>query len=154
HAWRGGSKTWLALGIGCAVAGGGRFLKWAAPKPRRVLYVDGEMPLVTIQERLAGIVAGCDYVIPVESFQLIAADHTETGVPNLATPVGQRAIEEHLEGVDLLILDNLSTLYSSGRDNEVESWTPIQGWLLRLRRRGVSVLLVHHSNKNGQQRGT
>ena len=31
---------------------------------------------------------------------------------------------------------------------------PVQGWLLDLRRRGISVLLVHHANKSGTQRGT
>ncbi len=29
----------------------------------------------------------------------------------------------------------------------------MQQWLLRLRRRGVSVLVVHHAGKNGEQRG-
>lgn len=31
---------------------------------------------------------------------------------------------------------------------------PMQNWLLRLRRRGVAVLLVHHADVNGRQRGT
>src|SRR6516225_4844893 len=30
----------------------------------------------------------------------------------------------------------------------------MQNWLLKLRRRGVSVLLVHHAGTNGRQRGT
>jgi putative DNA primase/helicase len=30
----------------------------------------------------------------------------------------------------------------------------MQNWLLRLRRRGVAVLLVHHAGVNGRQRGT
>jgi putative DNA primase/helicase len=30
----------------------------------------------------------------------------------------------------------------------------MQNWLLKLRRRGVSVLFVHHAGTNGQQRGT
>jgi putative DNA primase/helicase len=30
----------------------------------------------------------------------------------------------------------------------------MQNWLLALRRRGVSVLLVHHAGTNGRQRGT
>ena len=29
----------------------------------------------------------------------------------------------------------------------------MQQWLLRLRRRGVSVIVVHHAGKNGEQRG-
>src|SRR5271166_1020948 len=30
----------------------------------------------------------------------------------------------------------------------------MQTWLLRLRREGISVLLVHHAGTNGRQRGT
>ena len=59
-----------------------------------------------------------------------------------------------LEGIDLLIIDNISTLATIGHDNDAKSWTPVQGWLLKLRRRGISVLIVHHAGKAGQQRGT
>ncbi|MBK8158771.1 MAG: helix-turn-helix domain-containing protein [Rhodospirillaceae bacterium] len=31
---------------------------------------------------------------------------------------------------------------------------PVQEWLLRLRRQGVAVLLIHHAGKGGNQRGT
>jgi putative DNA primase/helicase len=34
----------------------------------------------------------------------------DSGTPNIADPEGQAHIEEHLDGVELLILDNLSTL--------------------------------------------
>ena len=41
---RGLGKTFVALAVARAVASGGTFLKWQAPQPRRVLYIDGEMP--------------------------------------------------------------------------------------------------------------
>jgi putative DNA primase/helicase len=63
-------------------------------------------------------------------------------------------LDRQLDGVELLVLDNLSSLTSVIRDNDAESWTPIQEWLLRLRRRGISVLIVHHAGKGGEQRGT
>ena len=63
-------------------------------------------------------------------------------------------IERELSGVELLILDNLSALCRSGKENEGESWLPVQEWLLRLRQQGHSVLLVHHAGKSGAQRGT
>ena len=66
----------------------------------------------------------------------------------------QTHLEPYLAGIELLILDNLSSLTAVIRDNDPESWTPIQDWLLRLRRRGISVLIVHHAGKGGQQRGT
>ena len=44
YAKRGVGKTHFALGVAYAVAGGGSFLNWQAEKPRKVLYIDGEMP--------------------------------------------------------------------------------------------------------------
>jgi putative DNA primase/helicase len=54
----------------------------------------------------------------------------------------------------LLILDNLSTLLANGSEGASDAWLPMQNWLLKLRRRGVAVLLIHHAVVNGRQRGT
>jgi len=43
--------------------GGQPLLRWSAPRPRNVLVVDGEMPPVSLQERLRMISAG--FVAPV-----------------------------------------------------------------------------------------
>jgi putative DNA primase/helicase len=158
HSWRGIGKTYSALGIGYAVASGGCFLRWKAPSPRKVLYIDGEMPAVAMQERLAALVNGSPGPEPDPgAFSLITPDLQERGIPDLATVGGQEAIEEWLgDGCDLLILDNLSSLVraGAGKVNEADGWLVMQEWLLGLRRRGMSALLVHHSGKGGSQRGT
>jgi putative DNA primase/helicase len=56
--------------------------------------------------------------------------------------------------VDLVIFDNLSTLCTNGSESASEAWVPMQNWLLKLRRQGIAVLLVHHAGTNGRQRGT
>jgi putative DNA primase/helicase len=156
YAARGTGKTHVALGIAFAVATGTAFLKWRAPKPRRVLLIDGEMPAAALQERLAGIVAGNPQaVVDSDCIKILAGDLIEEGgIGNLASPEVQAELEPWLEGIELLVLDNLSSLTAVIRDNDAESWGPIQNWLLRLRRRGISVLIVHHAGKGGQQRGT
>ena len=156
YAGRGTGKTHVALGIAFAVATGTAFLKWKAPKARRVLLIDGEMPAAALQERLASIVAGApDVQLDPENIQILAGDLVEAGgIGNLALPDVQAEIDPWLAGVDLLVLDNLSSLTAVIRDNDAESWGPLQEWLLKLRRRGVSVLIVHHAGKGGQQRGT
>src|SRR4051812_7843189 len=53
YSWRGVGKTHTAIGIAYAAASGGSFLRWKAPAPRRVLYLDGEMPAGVMQERIA-----------------------------------------------------------------------------------------------------
>jgi hypothetical protein len=68
YAKRGVGKTHVALGIACAVATGGIFLKWQAPRPRKVLYIDGEMPAAAMQERLLRISVTEDLKFPDPSF--------------------------------------------------------------------------------------
>ena len=115
--------------------------------------VDGEMPIVALQERLKAIAVGMGSDIPNDRFRILAAEQVEAGI-NLSTEEGQQSLEPLLEGLDLLILDNLSTLCTSGSESASDAWVPMQNWLLSLRRRGVSVLLVHHAGTNGRQRGT
>jgi putative DNA primase/helicase len=111
------------------------------------------MSLADIQARLASIQAGMGVEIPNDGFRMLAADHTESGI-NLGTGEGQQALERLLDAIDLLILDNLSTLMASGSEGASDAWLPIQNWLLRLRRKGIAVLLIHHAGVNGKQRGT
>ncbi len=154
HAYRGVGKTHCTLGIAHAVASGGRFLAWHAPTPHGVLVLDGEMPAVVLQERLAGIVASDDGQVQAP-LRLITPDLQHCGMPDLATPDGQDEINAHItDDIGLVIVDNLSTWVRSGKENEGDSWAPIQAWALSLRQRGKSVLFIHHSGKGGHQRGT
>ena len=153
YAPRGIGKSWLSLSIGLAVASGQRLLRWSAPRQRNVLYVDGEMPLVSLQERLRMISAEFGNAVPNDRFRILAADHIELGI-NIGTDDEQRSLEPLLSGVDLLILDNLSTLCTTGSESASDAWVPMQNWLLKLRRQGISVLLIHHAGVNGRQRGT
>jgi putative DNA primase/helicase len=125
------------------------------PTPRRVLYVDGEMPGRAMQERLAQIIQGAASEPPSPDFlRIITPDLQSDSIPDISSAEGQAAIEACLEGVSLVVLDNLSSLCRYGRENEAESWEPMQEWLLSLRRRGIAVLIVHHAGKGGNQRGT
>ena len=153
YAPRGVGKTLLSLSIGLAVASGVPLLRWSAPRQKRVLHVDGEMPLVSLQERLRAISMGFSDGIPNDGFRILAADQIESGI-NLGSDEGQRSLEPLLHDVDLLILDNLSTLCTTGSEIASDAWVPMQNWLLQLRRQGVAVLLIHHAGTNGRQRGT
>ncbi len=153
YAVRGTGKTHVALGIAHAVATGARFLNWQAPKPRRVLLVDGEMPTSDLRSRLKSIVAGNGIAARPGMLKVLAGDLREDGIGNLARPEVQRKLERCLHGVELLILDNLASLLSGQHENDADGWMAIQQWLLRLRRRGISVIVVHHAGKNGEQRG-
>jgi hypothetical protein len=156
YAWRGIGKSWLALSIGYAVATGSPLLRWNAPAPARVLYIDGELPANVLQNRMAMIVKSFDKEPPqADYFQILTPDMQRDGImPNLSDPIGQAAIDVHARKADLIIVDNLSTMARSGKENEGESWLPVQQWALQHRAQGRAVLFIHHSGKGGQQRGS
>ncbi len=154
YAPRGIGKTWVGLGVAFAVASGGKFLSWSAPVARGVIYVDGEMPAVVMQKRLAAVAASAD-LEPTAPLRIITPDVQLIGMPDLATEAGQELIDEHVtDDISLIVVDNLSSLVRTGRENEAESWQLVQTWALRHRAAGRSVLFVHHAGKGGNQRGT
>ena len=154
YAWRGIGKSWLGLSVAYAVASGCDVLGWHAPSKRRVLYLDGELPARVMQSRLALIVGTFDGEPDPDGFRILTPDLQPNGVmPNLSDYAGQAAIDEYADQADLIIIDNLSTLARGGKENEGESWLPVQEWALRHRAKGRAVLFIHHAGKGGQQRG-
>jgi putative DNA primase/helicase len=155
YAPRGIGKTFFALNVAYAVASGGEFLCWQAPQAQTVLYIDGEMPVNSMQERLGSIIAMHQAEANEDALRIMTPDlQQDIFMPDLATIEGQQAIEPFLEGVKLIVIDNISTLCRSGRENESEGWITVQEWALRQRSAGRSVLFVHHAGKGGNQRGT
>ena len=155
YAPRGTGKTRMAHGIGHAVATGSGFLRWAAPQPRRVLLLDGEMPAATLQEILRATAQASQRSLPEpDFFRIAAADLVRDGLPDLADPAAQQFYRDVVADADLVIIDNLSTLCRSLKENDADSWTPVQSWALSLRRAGKSSLFIHHGGKSGKQRGT
>lgn len=152
---RGTGKTFVGFHVAYAVASGGHVFRWHADRPRRVLYLDGEMPLAAVQQRFADLVAVADAEPEDDFLRIVTPDlQGDFLMPNLATGEGQARLEPYLSGVELVVVDNLATLARTGRSNDEDHWLPVQEWILRLRRRGMSVLLIHHASKNGSQRGT
>jgi AAA domain-containing protein/recombination endonuclease VII/Homeodomain-like domain-containing protein len=157
YSGRGVGKTHMSLGIGYAVATGSTFLKWRAPQARRVLVLDGEMKGEDLRERLRSIQGGetpTPKTLKVVSADVLANRGKVDGIGDIGSPQVQARLELDLEGVELLILDNLSSLTEGTGENDADGWARIQQWLLRLRRRSISVLIIHHANKIGEQRGT
>ena len=157
HAWRGVGKTHVMLGMAAAQASGGKFLNWQAPKPSRVVYVDGEMADINIQQWLRDAVEQEGMpALQFGMFNLIARDRQSRGIPSLLSYEGQGLIQEHLDDDEptTIYLDNISSLFRGGNENEGMDWEDAQEWLVEIRSHGHSVVLAHHDGKAGLQRGT
>jgi RecA-family ATPase len=157
---RGIGKTQCSLGLAVAAATGTAFLKFHAPRRRRVLFVDGEMGASLMKRRLAEAEARLPpNAAPAEKMlTFLTPDACTDGImPDLGTDEGRAELDVLAAAVqaELLVLDNVSTLFRSGvGENESLSWVGPQEWLVSLKARNVSVLLIHHVGKNGSQRGT
>ncbi len=150
---RGLGKTWFSLALACAIASKNHIGPWPVHVNLPVLYVDGEMPYETIQQRTAGL--GASDALAVLNHE--ALFHKTGAVLNLTDTVWQNAVTQHClkNGFKVLVLDNLSCLFSGVKENDADAWEAVLPWLLELRRRRIAVLIVAHSGRDGKNmRGT
>lgn len=150
-------KTMFALNVAYAIAKGGNFLTYKAPKPRKVLYIDGEMSFNEIHSRFMDIVKQQDELFFRENWLLLNHEKIYPAkFPKIETPEGQAFYNKFFEdnNIEVVIFDNLSTL-SSFEENKSDHWLPIQDWFCTLRAKGMSVIAIHHTGKDPlQYRGT
>ncbi|MBL9167666.1 MAG: AAA family ATPase [Verrucomicrobiales bacterium] len=152
---RGLGKTWLSMLMARKCADGhGSCGLWTVHRTKKVLYVDGEMPLDSMLERDRLIAS-----LPSENLTFLQHEaffHQHGRVLNLSDPTTQQALLAHCQanGVEILILDNLSCLFSGVKENDADAWELVLPWLLTLRRNRIAVVIVAHAGRNGQMRGT
>lgn len=153
YALRGAGKTYFAQGIAYALVTGTDFLdgRWKTDRPTSVLMIDGEMPQEELQKRFKERF-GEDFA-PKTEFKLLATDWMRN-TPNLFNSKCQEWVIRHMEGIDVLILDSKVTLFRGRDENDAHGWAAGQEFLMRLRRKGKTVILIHHAGKSGTQRGT
>tara|TARA_R110002126_G_scaffold13118_7_gene57237 strand:- start:141970 stop:143502 length:1533 start_codon:yes stop_codon:yes gene_type:complete len=151
---RGIGKTFFSLSCALAIANGSEFLSYSAEAPAAVLYLDGEMQATAIQERLYSLSGGKETKAPLTLYTPDCQENDYT--PDLGTEQGRDQINELVEAVNpkVIFIDNISTFDRSGNENEAESWAPIQAWAIQHRKKGRSIVFVHHANKEGKQRGS
>lgn len=149
-------KTMFSLSFALAVAGGGSFIDWKAPKPRKVLFIDGEMPIQDLQERLdilSSTIEGIDIDAARSGLTILARQDQSPDAP--FPDIGKDEVAEETLNIiregkyDLVILDNLSTLAYLDDENSSSAVTPIIRFLQSIKQANVGCMVVHHSSKNG-----
>jgi len=157
YAPTGVGKSWFTMEEALSLAEGRRFLGWDVTGPRRVLYVDGELPGAEIQRRFrllsGGPLSDNLMVLPSEFLWLEQAP-LDVSIPDGQARFNTMLADLEREGArpDLIIIDNLSTL-TTADENDNNAQTVIMAWLMGLRHQQYAVQLVHHTGKSGDQRG-
>lgn len=150
-AWRGVGKTNFALGLAGALAAGARLLDFSATGPKRVLYLDGELPEAQLQERVNAFVNKEHR----ENLKFFSPEMRSTPQAlNLLHPKDRAALDRLLDSLQpqVIFLDSQSTLMVG--DSNKDDFQEKRMQLLRdLRWRGLCVIEMHHVGKSGMQRG-
>jgi len=151
-------KSWFCMALVVAIAMAyKRFLGWSINKPVRSLYVDGEMSSSDLKERFSKLSPiGIDQIDILPSEEMFL-----DGQPlSLDRPDHQEWFHQLLDDLEkdgrkpqVIVFDNLSTLRNSTNENDNSETQKLVSWLVSLRARGFTVLVVHHAGKNGDQRG-
>jgi DnaB-like helicase N terminal domain/AAA domain len=149
----GAGKTYIMLYMNYSLAvGAPQCFVWDIPRARPVVYVDGEMDQLTLQERQSEIAKSFLPVLPERGFmKIITPDQQPKYPPRINTKEGRARIEEHCVPGCLLTLDNLFTLCPGGDDKDTEDWAIIQEWILYLRKNRIAVFVVQHANAGGER---
>ena len=155
---RGVGKTFFCLSIAMAITRGVPIGSWVAENPVGCLYIDGEMPVVEMKARIEKLSKSLPEAKAVLHLLSVPLMRMEGKPPfSLGNPEWFSSINKYLEQrryIKVLIIDNLSSLsYGMDEDRKL-SWDPIGQWLLSLRSMGIAVIMVHHTGKSGDQRGT
>jgi hypothetical protein len=149
YAETGIGKTHFALTLAAHIAAGQDFLHWTVGTPRKVLYIDGEMPEGLAQERLRDATRRLGF-IPEGLLYLNRDDFPE--MEPLNTPEGRAFIESvitALDGVNLIVFDNIQSLLT-GNLRETDSWAAILPWVRDLSRTKTGQIWVHHTGRDGE----
>ena len=151
YAQRGIGKSWFALGLAKAITS----CKWAlgspvweSPKPRHVLYIDGEMAGADLQQRAKSLELNLDLIHFVNQ-ELSGLD----GGLDLYQDADQvLVLDEAIRvGAEVIIVDNIATLYYCDKPNDSASWHKYNQFILACRRAGIAVIFIDHCGKNNEK---
>lgn len=150
----GAGKTLLAMSLAMAVASGAGFVGWAGTEPRRVLYLDGELPDSEVAYRLEYLLQGFStrqQALIRSNLAMVSREklHRDYGkeLPPLDTPEGEAMLTRLLDLTQpaLVVFDSRYCLLQA---NMLQQDSLPAGLLRRLRERKVAQLWLHHTGKD------
>lgn len=150
-------KSFFVLGLLYSLGSEEKFCGYYPQGKHSSCYLDGEMDLEDMAYRLRMIRPEEEMHIACDSINVLTREDFGTGlVPNISIPVCQEMYSQIFAPYDVIIIDNLNTTSypRNDRDGEIAQFLRVLPWLLKLRDAGKAVILIHHTNKQGQQMGS
>ena len=150
----GAGKSWIALELAIAVAGGPDLLEIGIEQHGRVLYLPAEDPILAVSHRLYS----ARHAVNPEAVEMLA-ENLEI-VPlmgravDLMVPAWAAAVQRMAAGARLVIIDTLRRFHSAD-ENSAGEMARLLGVLEHIcAQTGTSVLFLHHTAKGAALNGS
>lgn len=150
YGYSGHGKSLFVQHAMAALASGRKYFgPYEVGQPGRVLYMDWEMGMGTIARRLMELrkIHG-----DTQDRLNIWAPFVDGEDIDLRRREGLQRLQQWIELAepDVVVLDTVRSAYPGLQENNADEWAQINKLAVRLRNSGLSVILVHHSNKPGE----
>jgi hypothetical protein len=146
-----GKSMFLQDALYSLAAGRKAFGPWELPSgSARTLYLDWENGPGTIGTRLEALRS--KYGDAEDRFA-IWAPFLEDDDMNLRTAAGIASLEGWVRwyNPDIVVIDTVRSAFPGLKENEAQEWAGINTLAIKLRNAGYAVIIVHHSNKPGEE---
>ena len=151
YAQTGHQKSLLSLDIARSLATGKSWLKQSTLKSR-VLYIDGEMSQRNIATRVQSMEIN---TIPKGDLTYLATSLIDDIEFDLRDDKCRKQLITDLKNNDynVVVLDNIRTLLNVESENNASEYSVFNNLIKQIRGLGISVIVVHHSNKTVNEDG-
>lgn len=159
---RGMGKTQFSFGLAKVLSQGGVMGinrnpgDWECHNPSKVYYIDAEMSVYDYKRLLqTHKVYDCERNLYTENCATLRK--SKDVKVNLIDPSYRNYIIQNIKRYDIevLIIDNKTSLMPGIDENQKKEWDEINQWLLELRAMGLTIFFVTHTGKKGETiRGT
>ena len=71
---------------------------------------------------------------------------------NLTTAAGLKAMEDYIKNFqpNVVVIDTIRSAWPGLKENDANAWAPVNQVIMRLRMAGITTIMLHHSNKPGE----
>jgi len=147
-------KTRFCTEIIRGIEQGGRLLGglWECVSPQKTMVIDGEMHYDDTKSMIRDCRLESTCVLSKSEWEYLGYQYTLDLNMEATRDIAFKKIKEL--GIKVLLIDNIFSLWHGLELNNADAWSESNQWLLKLRNNGVTVLLVHHTGKGGDQLGS
>lgn len=149
----GAGKSWIALELAAAVAGGPDLLEIGIETKGPVLYLPAEDPELALRHRLFSAASHFDDTARDHLAERLEIVPLMGRAVDLMTPAWASAVERMAEGKRLVVIDTLRRFHT-GDENSAGDMAKLLGAMERIcEATGASMLFLHHTAKGAALNG-